>query len=315
MELDIIAYPEVVARNAKALQQLELALCNKGIVGINLIPQFEEKSRAFINAARQFAALNDAVKQQYAPHRDSGDTEGYELGAEWFQDQHGTWKVDDKKASFYAVVPEHIRNKWPQEMDFKTPYLALGELIFTTGKLLLDAIGVNAIIGREDALQGYGRMLHYHKEGSATDCNPDWCGAHFDHGVFTGLIPAYYFRDGVEIEEPHDAGLFIMPHHANTFEKIQADDKATLLFQVGEFGQLLAHDRIRATQHKVKKAKGDIERYTFALFYGLEDSFMVTSHSTLTNDTRYAQNKLANGSVSFGDWSTASFARYRAVPA
>src|SRR4029079_14978530 len=136
------------------------------------------------------------------------------------------------------------------EVDLKTAYLELGELIFTTGKHLLHFIGLDKTFGlRQDDLVGYGRMLHYHKIKETVLLNPNWCGAHFDHGVFTGLMPAYYFREGEEVEEPQEAGLFIMPARGNQFEKIHAADKSILLFQAGEFAQLATHDHIRATKH------------------------------------------------------------------
>lgn len=314
MDLDIVSYADLLdPANQSASKKLEAALLQKGIVGVKGVPDFEKKTRAYINASRQFAALDEAIKKQYMPDRDAGDTEGYELGAEWFKNQDGEWQIDDKKASYYAFVPDHARNKWPQEVDLKTPYLALGELIFATGKLLLRVMGLHEVIGlSHEGLSGYGRMLHYHKEGDVTNANPDWCGAHFDHGVFTGLVPAYYFREGVEIDEPAEAGLYIQPSDGNKLEKIDASDKSILLFQVGEFGQLVSHDKIKATKHQVKKALGGIERYTFALFYSAADSFVIQSQSALVTDARYADNQAADGSLSYAEWQEASYARYRA---
>lgn len=314
VKLDVISYHDLIdSTNTVAHQALENALLNKGIVGIRDVPDFEMKSRAYVNAARRFTALHDEIKLQYAPDRDAGDTEGYELGAEWFKNQNGEWQIDDKKASFYAFVPNRDRNKWPSEVDLQTPYLELGQLIFNTGKLLLNVMGLNAATGlAHDELIGYGRMLHYHKENDATNANPNWCGAHYDHGVFTGLIPAYYFRDGKEIDEPEEAGLFIARSDNDPFDKINATDKSILLFQVGEFGQLVSNDRIKATKHVVKKANGGIERYTFALFYSANDNVVIHSSSELVEDTRYKDNQFADGSICYGKWDVASFERYRA---
>lgn len=312
MQLEIVSFHEIqneIHSSAKA--KVTRALLENGIVGISDVPQFIEKSHAYIRAARDFCALNDSIKQQYAPRRDEGDTEGYELGAEWFKDQNDEWQIDDKKASYYAHVPDQPQNKWPREVDLKTPYLALGELIFATGKRLLNFIGLNETVGLPHAkLRGYGRLLHYHKENQSTNFNPNWCGAHFDHGVFTGLMPAHYFQDGVEVEEPEEAGLYIKPTNGNEFEKIAARDKSILLFQVGEFGQLASHDAIRATNHLVKKAKNHIERYAFAIFYDAHDC-IIHSHSELARDSRYTDNMTADGKISYDKWSSASFARYR----
>jgi len=315
VKLDVISYDDLlhITTNQAVLHYLRTALLDKGIVGICNIPEFENQSRAFVHAARQFSALEDKVKQQYAPDRESGQTEGYELGAEQFQDQSGKWHTDDKKASFYAFVPDNLRNKWPREINLKTPYLELGELIFNTGKLLLHVIGINHEVGlAHDSLVGYGRMLHYHKENDASNIHPNWCGAHVDHGVFTGIIPAYYFRNGKEVEEPEEAGLYIQASNSHDFEKINASDKSVLLFQVGEFGQLILHDYIQATKHVVKKAKGEIERFTFALFYSAQDHVVVKSRSRLIEDERYAQNQFSDGSISYLKWQEASFVRYRA---
>jgi isopenicillin N synthase-like dioxygenase len=314
MELDIISYQDLNdPANTSATRMLKTALLQKGIVGIKDVPGFLSKSQAYINAARQFSALSDEIKQQYAPLRDTGETEGYELGAEWFQGQDGVWRIDDKKSSFYACVPDAIKNKWPKEVDLKTPYLELGKLIFSTGKLLLNVMGLNEKLGlKHDEITGYGRMLHYHKESDAINENPNWCGAHLDHGIFTGLIPAYYYRDGIEVDEPKEAGLYIVPSNTTQFEKVSLSDKSVLLFQVGEFGQLLSDDHIQATQHTVRKAKGEIERYTFALFFSAGVNTKIKSHSKLIEDDRYKQHQSADGSISYAEWEKASYERYRA---
>lgn len=314
VELDIVCYDDLIDPNhTLARATLENALLQKGIVGIKNVPGFVDTSRTYIDAVRQFCALDEAIKNQYAPDRDSGVTEGYELGAEWFKDKEGNWKIDDKKASYYAYVPDRDCNKWPLEVDLKTPYLALGNLIFQTGKVLLDVMQLNESVGIvHEKLAGYGRMLHYHKESDATNENPFWCGAHLDHGVFTGLIPAYYYRDGQEVDEPEEAGLYIATPNSDKLEKINASDKSILLFQVGEFGQLVSNDRISATRHTVKKANGGIERFTFALFYSADDDAIIETTSTLKSDARYQNNKMPDGRISYGDWQRSSFERYRA---
>jgi len=315
VQLDIISYDDLIDdANTSASKNLASALLDKGIVGIRDIPEFGQKTYGYIRAAREFSALKDTLKQQYVPNREMGHTEGYELGTERFQDQHGKWQIDDKKASFYAFVPDDARNKWPREVDLKTPYLELGELIFKTGKLLLNIIGLNTSVGlQHERLIGYGRMLHYHKANNETHtANPNWCGIHVDHGVFTGIVPAYYFHHDQEVAEPEEAGLYIKPTHGHDFEKIYVSDKSILLFQVGEFGQLLSHDKIKATKHLVKKAKGEIERFAFALFYSADDDAVVKSRSILNNDARYVENMLSDGSITYRKWQEASLKKYRA---
>src|SRR4051812_18698465 len=124
MKLDLISYHDLNnAPSTDIILQVESALLQKGIIGIKDVPDFEKTSRAYIDAARAFASLPDDIKQGYAPDRDAGEIAGYELGVEKFQNKAGQWLTDDKKASFYAFVPEHINNQWPVEIDLQTPYL------------------------------------------------------------------------------------------------------------------------------------------------------------------------------------------------
>lgn len=314
MKLDIISYHDLSsAENIKTLDKCAEALQYKGILGVKDVPDFECITRSYIEACRKFSALPENIKRQYEPDRDAGITEGYELGAEKFLDEQGNWQIDDKKASYYACVPDDPRNKWPSEIDLKTPYLALGELIFHTAKLMLKAMRLDESTNMDlTKLTGYGRMLHYHKEGDVTNANPNWCGAHLDHGALTGLVPAYYFRDGQEIEEPAEAGLYIVPANGGQYEKINANDKSILLFQIGEFAQLMTNDRLRATRHVVKKSKEGIDRYTLALFCDPGVDMMVHSQSELAKDERYAKHQTHDGGISYGRWAEASYERYRA---
>lgn len=310
MELHIV--------NFDALMQQKHVLCqalfNTGIVGVRGVPGYAEACRSYIDAARQFAALHDDIKKCYAPDRDKGFTEGYELGAEWFQDDKGEWQIDDKKASYYAHVPDDARNPWPSEVDIKTSYMALGEIMFDAGKCVMDAIGLNETMGlTHKHLTGFGRMLHYLKQGDTHSKNPNWCGGHYDHGIFTALMPAYYFQNGVLIEEPSEAGLYIIPTGKNDYEKVHAPDRSIVLFQVGEFGQLLSNDRIRATKHLVRKAQGNVERFTLALFIDPDVNMVIRSTSELAQDARYAHNQNMDASISYHAWEQASYERYRAI--
>jgi isopenicillin N synthase-like dioxygenase len=315
MNLDIISYSDLTDFANKPLaHRLKTGLSQNGIIGVSQVPHFAEFTQAYIQAARQFSALSEEIKSQYLPNRDEGETEGYELGAEKFLDANGNWQIDNKKASFYAFVPDHHKNKWPEEVDLKSSYLKLGQLIFETGKKVLQFIDFNECIGIPHAeIMGYGRMLHYHQENESNHTNPNWCGVHYDHGIFTGLAPAYYFKEGKLVEEPAEAGLYVKPTHAQDFIKIPSSDKSVLLFQVGEFGQLATHDAICATQHLVRKAKSNIERFTFALFFIGNENVFINSHSLLTKDKRYTNYKRADGSICYTKWEEASYARYRVI--
>ena len=219
----------------------------------------------------------------------------------------------NRRPLIYACVPDHPLNKWPTELNLKRAYLELGELIFLVGKQLLNKLGLNESMHlNHELLVGYGRMLHYQGSQSGLPVQEDWCGAHHDHGLFTGLIPASYFQYGIEIKEPDNAGLYIMPNNSRAFEKVKVPNKSILLFQVGEFGQLLSNNRFIATKHKVKKAPVGIERFTYALFFSPDENMLIKSGSKLINDLRYSNNQDAKGFISCKHWARASFERYHA---
>jgi isopenicillin N synthase-like dioxygenase len=309
LKFDTLSYHELFGftPSAMAIQRLRGSLHESGIVGIRDVPDYVEKVGDFLAASCAFSALPLEIKSRYAPQRDSGDIHGFEFGAEKYNDQ----LPDDKKASYYAFVPDYPKNKWPQEVDLKTPYLNLGLLIAEISRKILDIIGLNKEVGLDlEKLEFLGRMLHYHKEGAATNGNPNWAGAHYDHGVFTGLLPAFYFQDGNQVPEPAEAGLFVRPPTGKAFKKVCAKDTSVLLFQVGEFGQLLSNDRIQATEHVVRKSLGGIERFTMALFVDAPATTRCTSTSVLTKDSRYHDHRHTDGSIAYKEWGEASFARY-----
>jgi isopenicillin N synthase-like dioxygenase len=141
-------------------------------------------------------------------------------------------------------------------------------------------------------------MLYYRESVEGAADNTFWCGSHFDHGLFTALIPAFY----------KEAGLFVRTHQDGIFKKVVASDLDVLMFQVGEFGQLITNDGIRATEHRVHKASGAIERYTMALFFDAPKDTVVHSTSELTSDSRYGGSK--GIPFTYGHWSEESFKRY-----
>ena len=289
LELDIIPYEKLLQRDSQTLQILDKALHEKGIVGVRGVVGYREKYEQFIKAAREFSALPEEVKERYKPNRALGETFlGYERGKEKFRRPNGDWVVDDLKTSYYALVPDSASNKWPCEVDLRGAFEDLGELMAKTGEQIMYEIGLLGN-GTGFQLEGddsrIGRMLYYRK--SDNNENPYWCGAHFDHGLFTVILPAVYFANGEQISEPSEAGLFVRTSENTPFKKVPAEDFEVMMFQVGEFGQLATHDGIRATEHRVHKAIGPIERYTLALFYGAPMDTPIYSKSVLTSDTRY----------------------------
>lgn len=311
LSLDIISYEDFVQNDPEALSVLKLALHEKGIVGIKGIPEYKEMVLRFVKAARGFSALPEEVKESYAPNRALGELFlGYEKGKEKFKRPDGKWVVDDLKVSYYAYVPESTQNKWPVEMDLKRPFQDLGALMSEMGEAVMKKIG---LLGPRtgitvEGIPRVGRLLYYCKVSDTAEENPFWCGAHFDHGLFTALIPASYFIDGVSVPEPFEAGLFVKPASDTEFKKVVADDLDVMLFQVGEYAQLATNDGIRATEHRVHKATGNVERYAMALFFEAPSESTIRSVSALTQDERYGG--VAGDPCSYRDWSEASFNRY-----
>lgn len=311
LTLDIIDFEALINKEPQALFQLNEALHSKGLVAISKIPGYKESVQNFIEAARAFSSLPKEVKSRSAPNRDLGEFFlGFEEGKEKFQRDDGRWVIDDLKNSYYSFVPDDPRNKWPSEIDLKAPYEAVGVLMEKVGREVMEAIG---LIGGKSSLPreapfALGRMLHYRKTRETSFENPNWCGAHFDHGLFTALLPAAYFVDDQQIPEPEEAGLFVRLKNEKHFRKVIIPELDLLLFQVGEFAQLLSNDQIMATEHCVKKAKGKIDRYTFALFFSVPEDFTLYSRSKLTADDRYLGQ--SGDACTYGFWERATFDRY-----
>jgi len=308
LSLDVVPYESFIDEDAETLTIFKRALFEKGIAGIRGVPGYREKLESFIEKAREFASLSEEAKDRYAPNREKGDLFlGYEKGKEKFKGPDGQWVVDDLKVSFYAFVPDSESNKWPREVDLQNPFIELGLLMSEMGKTVMDKIdltGPSTGIFMNDSPQ-VGRMLYYQKSGETNRDNPYWCGAHFDHGLITALTPASYFVDGRQIDEPQESGLFVKVE--GRFQKVEADPEV-LLFQVGEFGQLATDDAINATEHRVAKAPGSIERYAMVLFFNPPMEAVIHSYSELTRDARYGGK--AGDPCSGKTWHEESFKRY-----
>lgn len=311
LSLDIIPYEAFIQNDPDAMRVLDKALHETGIVGIRGIPGYKEKVLKFIETARAFSALPEEIKEFYAPNHDLGETFlGYEKGKEKFMRPDGRWVVDDLKVSYYGFVPDNADNKWPVEIDLKTPFQDLGILMSEMGEAVMKKIG---LLGSStgiviDGVPRVGRMLYYRKSVDSIADNPLWCGAHFDHGMFTTILPAYYFMDGELVPEPMESGLFVKAGSEGVFKKVVADDPEVMMFQVGEFGQLASNDAVRATEHRVQKANSSIERYTMALFFDAPMETVIHSYSELTQDSRYGGT--AGAPCSYFQWSQNSFNRY-----
>ncbi|MBM3184172.1 MAG: isopenicillin N synthase family oxygenase [Chlamydiae bacterium] len=311
LALDVIPYESFIKGDEETIDIFKRALHENGIVGIKGIPGYKEKVFKFIESARAFSQLPENVKEQYAPNHELGETFlGYEKGKEKFKRPDGKWGIDDLKVSYYGFVPDEIRNKWPKEVDIRTSFQEIGELMSEMGVKVMQSMGM---IGSKtgisiDGVPRLGRMLYYRKSVDGASDNPYWCGAHFDHSMFTALLPAFYFIDGKQILEPMEAGLHVKIAKDGVFKKVIANDYDVMLFQVGEFGQLIANDEIQATEHRVHKALGSVERYTMALFFDASPDTVIHSFSELTQDARYGGS--AGDPCSYQHWDSESFKRY-----
>ncbi len=310
LPLDIIPYQAFEQNDPEALKVLQKALHEKGIVGIKGIPGYKEKVLKYIETAREFSASPEEVKEAYAPK--AGEMFlGYEKAKEKFKRPDGRWVIDDLKVSYYGLVPESPFNKWPREMDLRGPFQDLGMMMSEMGEAVMKKIGLlGSMTGISlDGVPRIGRMLYYRKSIDSTDLdNPYWCGAHFDHGLITALLPAFYFMNGKAVPEPLEAGLFVSTTAKGIFQKVKADDPDVMLFQVGEFGQLVTNDAIRATEHRVHKAKGSVERLTMALFIIPHMDTVIYSSSELTEDARYGGKP--GEPCTYRRWHEESFKRY-----
>lgn len=308
LSLKVISYDLFMEEDAGTLQTLRDALYQDGIVGIRGVPGFVEKKQQLISQAREFVSLPEEIKEEYAPNRERGDLFlGYEKGKEKFKRPDGKWVVDDLKVSYYAFVPESPKNRWPIECDLQQAYVDLGSLMVEMGTTVMekiDLIGPSTGIYLGDTPH-VGRLLHYQKSGDTGVDNPYWCGAHFDHGLFTVLTPATYFVGETQVDEPEEAGLYV--NIQGTFKKVLADPEV-MMFQVAEFGQLITNDAIRATEHRVQKASGFVERYAMALFFDVPLQTTIRSSSVLTQDARYGG--VTGVSCSYQRWIEETFKRY-----
>jgi isopenicillin N synthase-like dioxygenase len=307
LELDVVSYEQLIAGDKEVFKTIKKALYEKGIVGVRGVPGYKEKYTQFLRAARAFNALPEEIKERYKPNQELGETFlGYEIGKEKFQRPNGEWVVDDLKASYYAYIPDSIQNKWPREVRLQHAFENLGEIMVKVGAFIMyNTLGLLGERTGFNLQPSMGRMLYYRK--SENNENPYWCGAHFDHALFTALLPAIYFRNDRTIREPREAGLFVRTSEKEPFKKIIAE-KDVMMFQVGEFAQLVTNDEIRATEHRVHKPLLPTERYTLAVFFDAPMDTPVHSSSVLTKDARYKTNE--TGMCTYRQWHEASFKRY-----
>lgn len=270
--------------------QIVEAFHDKGIIAIRGVPGFVKAYEDFMTAAQSFINLSEEKKFQYTPH-DSYER-GWSYGIETFNNV-----TDSFKGSYYVKYPEtsaDAPNLWPcQDVpDFKQNYLNLVKIIFHTGKEIQPLLGIHI-----NDVTSVTRMLYY---GPIHDSNAgEWCGEHRDHGLLTGLCPGVYFWKGERVPKPSGTGLFVRG------EEISAPDDV-LLFQIGEVAELITNGAVTATEHQVRKAVGDYERYNFALFISPLPDYKVESTLTKYND------RFSPG-IHYKEWNQRSLAKYNEI--
>jgi isopenicillin N synthase-like dioxygenase len=167
----------------------------------------------------------------------------------------------------------------------------LGQLIFKIGKEVLKLLDIDLGEYRLKC-----RMLYYKSvQQNNNDGSPYWCGSHRDHGLFTGLCPAVYIKNGMVVDKPSEVGLFIRGKEV----KVPND---VLMFQVGEVAQLVSNGNIQATEHHVQKAFG-YTRQTFAAFFMPSEDYLINSTDQSYSD-RYVR------PMTYKDWEVVTYKKY-----
>jgi isopenicillin N synthase-like dioxygenase len=318
MNVVTVSFSDILYGGKETVDAVERAFREDGIVAVSEIPDLHVTVRKFVDECIAFESRSLEDRLLCAPTEKSG-MYGYEIGAERFKDESGNWVPDDRKVSYYAHLHDRDNNRWPADDAgalFKQTYMFLADTMHQIGASVLDLTGTfDAAKGLElKQVTGVGRMLHY-LGTEKDDGNPNWCGVHSDHGLFTALLPEVFLdAAGNRIPPPPGAGLHVKPHSGSEFLRVEVKNpENTLLFQVGEFAQLLTDDRLTATKHCVRKAYGGVQRYTLAVFFDVAETFGFSSTSVLATDERWKGNAGDSGTVNWKTWHEASLARYKNV--
>jgi len=262
-----------------------------GYIAVEGVEGFADAYQRFLNVGRQFTALSPADQAECTPADFSGN--GWSRGVEKFNG-----KTDTYKGSYYAKIPNVETNVWPDEIlpDFRDAYQEVATLVLNVAREILPLVGFDGDV------QALGRMLHYKSvpEGEDDD-NPNWCGNHRDHGVFTGLCPEVYYDDAGDIvARPESSGLYIEGNPV-------APRKDIMLFQMGEFMELLTNGKTRATDHEVKKALSGFERYALAVFIDPLNEITVTCDNAAVVE-KYADRY--EPGITYEEWGKRSYRKY-----
>lgn len=262
-----------------------------GYIAIDGVPEFEEAYQQFQGASNKFVKLSEADQAKCTPSNYAA--RGWSRGVEVFNGHRDTYK-----GSYYAAIPDDGTNIWPEEIlpELKDAYQNVAMMVLNVAREVLP------LIGFDHEIQALGRMLDYQAvpEG-ANDGNPNWCGNHRDHGVFTGLCPEVYYNDAGEVVvRPEGSGLYIEGRPV-------APPRNLMLFQMGEFMELMTNGAVRATDHWVQKAPSGYRRSTLAVFIDPLDEITVTCTDEAVKE-KYAD-RYADG-ITYEEWGNRSLAKY-----
>lgn len=311
LHLPTVSYPTLKEGSVETHSALSEAFKTFGAVAIVDVPNFSRIRSTYFQEAIRFAGLplEEKNKVKAGGLDDTYSYIGWNTGVEAFKGKDGVARPDVSKSSYYAIYPDHDKNKW-HNAGLRAAYLDLAKIVHDVGENVMRGVGMlgeGTVLESLDGAHDVGRMLHY------TDClpddeNPHWCGPHRDHGLITGLtLPEYRVR-GEPVEAPSGAGLMIEVD--GEYRHVVAP-KESILYQIGDFGQLLTGDEVEGTRHLVNKPETlveNLERHTFALFFDppLETRVREGVESVLTSDPRYSPG------VTFNDWHLRSLEGYEA---
>jgi len=284
MELRIFPYNEIRESASEILNDF----CTKGFIAIGEVPGFIEAYERFLSTAQEFTALPTKVQAECTP--ELSFARGWSRGIEVFDG-----KKDTYKGSYYACIPDDSSNIWPNQLPlFRKYFVEVSNHIARVGKEILP------LVGMQEETTCVTRMLHYGAiSENEDDGNPYWCGLHRDHGLFTGLCPEVYFREGKRSPKPERSGLHILDAEISL--------KGVMMFQIGESLEVYTNGSVRATEHYVQKAFGGYERYTMASFFQASDDLKLSCTNPDVID-KYSDRYSSN--MTFKTWNDRSLAKY-----
>jgi len=224
-----------------------------------------------------------------------------------------------------------LPNIWPKD-DFPSlepAFKSLGNLICEVGYLVTRSCDrcakmkfkenyEDGILERtlRESRSGKARLLYYYPILSQEERSIDsWCGWHNDHGLITGLAPAYYqyvddnSDEEIRCPDPY-AGLYVKNRKGEILRvRIPKD---CLAFQIGLTAQVVTGGYLRATPHAVRALQYPdsirICRSTFAVF--MQPNFDFTLNTPIGVKGKDTGAEFFEDGMNFGDFGGAVIKAY-----